>query len=635
MIVFDSIYIKTKGVAMKNEINRIGLDLSEEQRCKVTEGFSNIASTDATSSDAYEKKRGVSIKKLISSGSADIIYCLSVGLLIFGIAGIIKPILAQSGFVVEKLTCVGIVNLYGAALVGSIFLIVILRKAVEDAVFLTVLTSIFFCAGGIILGVTATNYPTATIITATLCSTAGIVELIVLVKRVRINVNGSLFSVAVILILWNYLAAPFMGILINLIDGRELSVPVVMRQLWLSAELALITAGAIISLAALKSIHPPKSPSIKCRPEFLFSPAMGWIFVFLLLSGATYHLHVLTYVFNVPHYFSDFTPFSIFASLAILAFTSKCINDSEKSDFDGMQLFRLFVALIPLALILLSVATGSSPKNVGWNLETIVSPTLQLVVAGLVIAMTFAWRKWCCIEEIAGAYLIAITLIFGATPGELSAFNWNLAGTAFVALLVYLTISRRHPAPAILCAITIAIGVWHLRIGSDLAYEYHFSPAATPWILYGCMIYVVTMIFKTKMYSPVAFFGNIILATSAMLLKSNELSLSGAFLISGILLPMGVANLFRLKNFPQTFPLIAPFPLVCLYSAKNMTNTATSYSWTVTSKDTPVPTGWNTRETRIKIKKKFLFGKKFTYKTHEVGFMEHLRETRAMDRPLY
>ena len=572
MIVFDSVYTKTKGVVMKNEANRNGLNLNEEQCCKVKEAFSNLATTESCPPLPNDKQKGVSIKKLISSGSADIIYCLSVGLLIYGIAGIIKPILAQSEFVVEKLACVGIVNLYGVALVGAIFLIVIMRKAVEDAVFLTVLTSIFFCAGGIILGVTATNYPVATIVAAAICATAGIAELTLLVKRVHINLADSLFSVAVVLVLWNYLAAPLMGIFINLLDGGELSVPVLMRQCWLSAELALLATGALICLAAFKRTQHSKLSSIECRPEFLFSTLMGGIFTFLLLSGAAYHLHVLTYVFNVPHYFSDFTPFAIFASLAILGFSSKYDDDSKKSHFNGIALFRLVVALVPLSLIVLSVATGGSPKNIGWDLELIVSPTLQLAGAGIVMATTFALRKWSCVEETAGAYLIAIILIFGAIPGEVSGFNLHFAGLALVALLLYLAISRRHPTPAILCAIAVSIGVWQLRIGSNLATNWDISLSAIPWILYGSLIYIVTMIFNKKMYPAAAFFGNIILATSAMLLKTNELSLTGAFIISGILLPMGIMALFKLKNFPLSFPLMAPFPLVCLYSAKNMTN---------------------------------------------------------------
>jgi hypothetical protein len=35
---------------------------------------------------------------------------------------------------------------------------------------------------------------------------------------------------------------------------------------------------------------------------------------------------------------------------------------------------------------------------------------------------------------------------------------------------------------------------------------------------------------------------------------------------------MGIGTLFRIKNLPLSFPLLAPFPLVCLYSAKNLTN---------------------------------------------------------------
>ena len=537
---------------------------TKDQRERVREAFEKALPGEKWVS-GFDEPSG-SLLKFLVGGASEIIYCLSAGLLFYGIAKIIGPILTTPGQIIEKLACVGAVNLYGAALVAAAALVVTLAGSARDAVFLCVLWAVLVCAGGIVLEVTATDFPYITLAAAAACAAAGFAEWRTMIRKVGVSLRGALSIGVLSLIIWNMVVACAMGLLINLLDGGEYDVPPLMRQFWILLGTAIFAVGSAISVEAFKTGRTANSTTSKsARLKSAFSPALIWTLPLILLAGSIYHWRVLCYAFNIEFHLSDFMFFALPFSATALGLLSR------RGRSNGTDNLRLAIGLAPLTLALVCVALGRVPTDAGWNLNLLLLPFTQMIVAGAVIGGLFLVKRWKYADIVLSAHIVAATLICGArTQTALEGINLEAAGVAATLALFAAAVIHRHPLPAVLAAILASIGL-HWTGMSDVVARSLDMPSLIPvFIILGLLLYSVAMIFKERMNYFFVFTGNAVLAAAAMFARSDDLTLPQAFILSVALLALGLWMMSRLRHFPVATPLIAPFPIVASYVALRM-----------------------------------------------------------------
>lgn len=545
-------------------------NLSAEQLGKVGEVF------EAHGVAAPRKVGGggdaVDLGKLFANGFPDILYCLSAGLLLYGIAGIATPVLSSNaGFVWRKLACVGVLNLYGLALLASVALLALGREIFDDAVFLLVLSALFFCARGVALEVMATNRPDLTLLAGVLSFGVAMAEYRFIVGRLKIGFRGALWWCGMILLTWNFLAPAVFGAWIgSLADARNVKVQDSMRALWMFSSAVLAVAGILF---AKHSLFPSggdgaESESTGGDAPFLLSPGMAWTFASILLAGSVFHHYVLTYAFNVFWMFSDFSLFALFACVAALGAFPAGASPKKKGGstpaFTRGEAARLFVALIPLSAVLVARALDAKFGVPASFLGDIgISTVFQVLSAGVAMVLVFRVKKWRFGDLLAMAHIIVLAGFLNA-GWEVGAFDPKLAGLAFSGTMLYLALKIRHPLPAYVGVTALSLGIGKVHRVLDVAEGVGFAASAMPWLAFGIGSYAASIAFRKRVPWGFAFAGNAIFAVAALFLGDGALTMEWMFVASLSLFVFGWVSLVVRKEFPGAFPLFVPLPCACV-----------------------------------------------------------------------
>ena len=148
---------------------------------------------------------------LFIGNGASIFYSLSVFCVIYGLVGIMTPLLAAKNVLFDKLICVGTLQGYEILLLAAAVIPFVKKKITNDSISLVVFIALFLVVGAVTLDTVSTDGFTLSAGIGTILLIIAVGKLYVMRRSLNIKVSGLLRVGLIILIAWNYLASPVMA----------------------------------------------------------------------------------------------------------------------------------------------------------------------------------------------------------------------------------------------------------------------------------------------------------------------------------------------------------------------------------------------------------------------------------------
>ena len=375
---------------------------------------------------------------------ASIVYCLSAASIIYGLAQLIAPVLATTEQLGRTLPCLGALHVYELAVLGVLALIVVRRNVTEDAPFLVVLVGLFLAASGLVLAAIANDRPivAAGVGAASVAIAAG--KLRVIRHAVKVPLERWHVVGLGVLVAWNYLMAPATA----LVRKFVLYADALMRVIWLGSWLVVLAGGALLLLRAVETMSGDARRRNGATP-LLRSPAMAWAFALVFFAGVHAQQYALTYIFDVPFRFGDFVP--------AIALGAVLVVELMRAFGRRFGAAEIAVALIPLAVVVVTVVAGGFATRQGPRIGAVWSPPVMLGVTALVLVWLAVRNGWPEFLVVAAGYALGIVLIFGVARGVQETLNWQafllaLAAVLFVSGVVFRKANLALAGVLVVCA---------------------------------------------------------------------------------------------------------------------------------------------------------------------------------------
>jgi hypothetical protein len=444
-------------------------------------------------------------KAFLQLTGGSILYCLSALSIIYGISRIMGPLLVEPKALGDATPCLGALNLYELALLGTLVFIVVWRHVTDDAISLVILIPLFLIGSGIALVTVAGSAPGVAIGIGAACAAVGIFKLAVLKRWVRLPVGWLTLAGLALVVLWGFLAGP---ILRWVVDGYAL-MPSVRRGIWLGNLLFLLVAGGIclagIVRAKLRETEDGETP----RP-FLRTPPMVCLLALVLFAAAGASLYAIGYVFSVRYAWGDF---AILVTLETFLLMEAILHAGRRG-----VLPAAVVSCVPLALVLTGLASnvffGAPPE---WSLELLGHPAFVLAATGALLVWTSFRTHWAGFLVLAGVYAVSAVMTAGFHPGRGEVeLNWRLsAGLVGAILFVTGLVLRRAP----LCIIAVLLGALGIAVNESFVRSAH--DAGLTWIgavggMVGAGWLAVFVLFRLDELVPLAVLGAVGVAGCAL-----------------------------------------------------------------------------------------------------------------------
>ncbi|MBN1919140.1 MAG: hypothetical protein JW889_14640 [Verrucomicrobia bacterium] len=354
---------------------------------------------------------------------ASIVYCLSAASIIYGLAQLITPVLATTEHLVRTLPCLGALHVYELALLGVLALIVVRRNVNEDGPFLVVLVALFLAASGLVLAAIANDKPVVAAALGVVSVTIGAGKLLALQRAVKVPIERWHVVGLAVLIGWNYLMAPATA----LVRKFDVNADALMRVMWLGGWLVVLAGSVLLLLQTMETLSGDARRRNVSVPV-LRAPAMAWTFVLVFLAGVHAQQYALTYIFDVPFRFGDFVPAIALAAVLAVELMRAFGKRSGATE--------IAVALVPLAVVVVTVVSGGFVTPRGAISGLVWSPPVMLGVTALLFAWLAVRNGRPEFFVVAAAYTLGIVLTLGVEQGIRDALNWQPALLALAAALL-------------------------------------------------------------------------------------------------------------------------------------------------------------------------------------------------------
>ena len=452
---------------------------------------------------------GAMCRRFLQLNGASILYSLSALSILYGMARLIGPVLAQSGALSETLPCIGALNLYELALLGVLLLVVLWRNVTEDAVSLAILIALFLIASGMALDTVANDDPNVAAAVAVACVGLAGLKVQALVRGVSLPLTGLLLAACGVILAWNVTMAPVMAHMIRHELGGADSLLTAWQAGWV----------ALLGSAALMLVHAARVPTGQARgahsmASFLKTPAMAWLFVSVLFVGAAVHQYALAYIFDVPVSAADWLPGLALAALVAL---------EVLRGYDRLPEAReTALACVPLAGAAAAIAVGLFDSVPALGIALLWYPPVWLALTGLGLARYCVrnGRRWLWCAAL--AYLLAAVLTVGTAPTGLPALNWHACGLVVVFLLLAGGLLRQNATMLMAAVVLTAVGVARTDLVRLLAQEYGpHTRAALAGVTAGLGTMAVYLLLPRTLPRWVAIDGALLLALGTVYLSEN------------------------------------------------------------------------------------------------------------------
>lgn len=430
-------------------------------------------------------------KGFLDLTGGSLLYCLSALSIIYGITQIMGPLLLKTGVLSETLPCIGALNLYEVALLGTLAFIVVGRQVTDDAISLVVLIPLFLVGSGIALDTVANTGPVLALGIGALCAAAGGVKLAVLRQAIRVPFGWLALGGLALVVTWNFLAGPA---LVNLFATH----PELMadkRFFWLSSLLLLLISGTLV---LVETIRNPARSSCTDSP-FLRTCSMVSVFALVLLGAAGAHLYALGYQFDVRFADGDFL---LLATLGVALLLEAMLRFGERLHGPAAV-----VGCAPLVGTVIVLLEKGFTVPVAGGLEWMGHPSTILVAGGLGMVRMALRTRWTACWWIVGSYGLAVVLTAGFSPSLPADLNWRLFAGLLVAGLFAVGVALKRPG---LCVVAVAVGTVGLPMTSGFQHAVEAVGLIVPGGMAGVgglALLVVALAFKDKTLIPVAIIG--------------------------------------------------------------------------------------------------------------------------------
>ncbi len=371
------------------------------------------------------------LKGFFNVTGGSILYCLSALCILYGIGGVVTPLLAKSNAFRDALPCIVMLNVYELALLGVLVTIVAWKNVTDDAISLVVLVAVFLITSGIVLGTGAYFAPRICFYIGLGCIGLGLGKLYAMRRFVSFQI-GRLSVLGMMVILgWNFLTS-------SVISGCFAKAPALgatYRKHWLVAWLVLLAGGLLIVVDAARSKRDGANGKGEQKP-FLQRRSMVWVFAVIVLAAASIHQHAIAYMYRVYYVFGDHIPLIGIGSLLLL----ELIRSLGKR-FGWAE---VVVSCLPLVCTLYAVLDGASVGYGGMTVELLWYPPIMLGLTGAGVLWLSVRHRWPWLLYVVAFYVLALLLTVGYSPAKPHDLNWHLCGGGLVVMLLILGVVHRN-----------------------------------------------------------------------------------------------------------------------------------------------------------------------------------------------
>lgn len=354
-----------------------------------------------------------------------IYYCASALMIIFGIAKILGPTLANVEVLSsEAIASIVTLNVYEIALLGVLLLIVIWRNVVDDAISLVVLVAIFISASGVALTSVANIGPGIAKTIGITCAGLGVVQITLLRKGIKIPFRRPSFAGLVLILLWNFLIGTQLAITKTSFAaqiGRDLTC----RYGWL-----FLIAGGLLVLIDGMLAQARNLSDRRNRTPFLQSAPMMIIFGMLLLGTMVAHEYAASYIMDINFSTGDFMP--LFAIFCMLGLELCRILGKRQGTAE------LFPAILPLCAMSVALASRSMPPASALWADLLWHPAVVLGLTGTAVFIHGLRTKNRNLLMVAAAYAIGVAITIRYIPGADFVPQWKIP-MAVMVLAIYVS----------------------------------------------------------------------------------------------------------------------------------------------------------------------------------------------------
>ncbi|MFH1024980.1 MAG: hypothetical protein V1809_16490 [Planctomycetota bacterium] len=424
-------------------------------------------------------------RNFFHGAGGSILYCLSALSIVFGIARILGPRLAQSDLLRDVFPVIAALNGYEIALWGVLVFIVIRQHVTDDAISLVVIAALFLIGSGLTLSVVANTNPRVAIALGAGALALGMGKILVLRRFVGLPIGAAALGGMAVILVWNFGAgAVYSNVATTMKIGRDH---------WLLGELALLAGGvAVLWDAVVRAGGDFVVPDDGV--PFLRRPAMGGIFTLILLIAAGVHQYVLGYGFDVKSCFGDYLPLVSVVSLLVLQL--------------GLELRRrasyveVGLALVPLAACGVAVMAGAVMTGAFPGIRWLWHPSVLLGLTGLGVLGIGLRGGHSRLIPVAAGYALAVVLTSGFSPDAPQVLHWYIAGSLLAAGMFIAGMVMRNVTVCFSAVALMTVGLAAAPEVRHIAESHHLNPAGLATGLGGLGTMGLAYFFGRRMPVP-------------------------------------------------------------------------------------------------------------------------------------
>jgi prepilin-type processing-associated H-X9-DG protein len=528
---------------------------------------------------------------------ASLFYSLSVFCVIYGLVGIMTPLLAAKNVLGDKLICVGTLQGYEILLLAAAVIPFVKKKITNDSISLVIFIALFLVVGAVTLDTVSTDgFTLSAGIGVFLLLLAG-AKLYVMKRSLNIRFSGVLSGGLILLIAWNYLVSPVMARYLLWIAPTSSNVPVDMWEFWRICWLPFLGAVVVVWYYAVSSAARMNTSHSGGGRSFIQTNGMAWIFTAVLLGASIYHQEILSYLYDINYTFGDFLPLSVALAFICgeLVWKARCSYLAEaigggqpETNQGGLSVnskavkwlnisFRAEMVFFSLPLIAIfsanladgGIIAGSYFTDIIWN---------PLFLSGCSAALILHdWRRYkrsYLLYPLIG-YLFVVVLLIGGESGHgiSGSFNWEFFGFFVVLSSILIGFIRRNlPLAASGTVIGITGGLYRLLTKTSMSFpDLNMIPA-----LLTVGSFVMLLFYLCSRDRSLRGFSVISAVTASCLVMfcyDGESGLIAYRIIAGSMaLVIGGLIVFRVYDLPVGFVLTMPLPVYAILNINKMNN---------------------------------------------------------------
>ena len=492
----------------------------------------------------FDSITAADIRNFFGVTGPSILYGLSACCILFGISKIVTPVLSMAGMLGSKLGSIGALQLYELALVGVLLLIVLLRRATDDAVSLTVLIGLFLIATGIAIDSIILNHPVIAVAVGTLSVALAASKIWAMNRYISFRLEKLLLISAAILIVWNY----YMPAIMAFVTRHAPKDFALLRAVWLTGWLVLL-AGAGTML--IHSSRTATAASHTTNRPFFQSTGMAWLFLYILIVAASVHQYALTYIFGFKTCFFDFVPL-----ICVLSLVSIEVMRNYGKKFGQVE---YFIAGLPLFIALKASASGAFIETPQLSVGILWYPPVLMGGMATALVGLYIRNKRPQLLYLISAYIFGAILTAGITPND-AGLNWKLFGIVLVTTLIVLGIIRKNSTLIMSGIVILAFGSGLSLEMENIARSHYLSLQAIAELIAGLGTMLTYLIYRRNLPRWAAVIGASVLILGIIKLYT-DFEPSFYPIISGLLLA-GLAAVVLITAHNKSVTAILCLPLL-------------------------------------------------------------------------